>query len=263
MAQSVENVRMKTEPVPRPATLGARLRFVWFILWGVLMTIVFAGIQITTHLFRPTGQNFRRWASAWGRSLLMSIGVKVQLESATPLDPNQPYVFVSNHQNMLDIPALAIALKHGFGFVAKAELAKVPFLGWAIRSSPSVFIDRSEPRRSLESIKLAGRRIREGNSVLLFPEGGRTYSPELDTFKKGAFVLAVEAGVPLVPLTILDGYRVCDERRAVAWPGTIHLVAGEPIPMEGLRRRDIPGLMADVHAQMEMALGTSHEHLSP
>lgn len=225
------------------ATWKTRLFAVWAVSWASLMTVVFAVGYLVSNLIRSKPGTFRWWASRWGRSILFGIGVRLVVEERAALDPDQPYVFIANHQNALDIPVLAAALRHPFGFVAKAELEKTPFLGWVLKHSPSVFVDRRDPRRSLESIKRAGERIRNGNSVIIFPEGERTFCGRPAPFRKGAFVLAVEAGVPMAPVIIRDAYLVLDERRRVARPGVIHVVVGEPIPLENKRRRDIPALM--------------------
>src|SRR5690606_42143070 len=113
------------------------------------------------------------------------------------LHPAHSCVLFSHHQNLLDILASSAALPYPFGVVAKAELAKVPFLGFAIRKSASVFIDRSDPRSAVSSLQAAGEPIRAGTSVLLFVEGTRSYSGRLQPLKKGAFHVATEAGVPM------------------------------------------------------------------
>lgn len=240
---------------PVTPTLGHRLLFAWFAFWAVLITIPVSIIQLTTHQFWPTARNFRRWAGWWGGWILGGVGVRVRTRDDGQLDASRPYVFVSNHQNALDILALSCGLPYPFGFVAKSELERVPFLGFAVRNSACVFIDRSDPRRSLKSIKEAAERIRAGHSVLLFPEGTRSYSPVLAPFKKGAFLLAVEAGVPLVPVTVIDSYRLLDERRRLVRPGTIHVRVGEPLDLAGLTRRDVPALMETVRERMEEMVG--------
>ncbi|HEX7070576.1 MAG TPA: lysophospholipid acyltransferase family protein, partial [Rhodothermales bacterium] len=191
----------------RPAAVH-RLHFIWFAVWALLVTIPASILQLTTHRFRPTAKNFKRWATWWGGTILRGCGIRVEVDDQAKLDPDKPYIFVSNHQNSLDILALAAALPYPFGFIAKAELERVPFLGFAIRNSASVLINRSDPRSSLESIRLAGERIRGGNSVQVFAEGSRSYAATVAPFKKGAFLLAVEAGVPLVPVAIVDAYRL-------------------------------------------------------
>jgi len=180
--------------------------------------------------------------------MMRMMGIRVRAEGLAHLDGTAPCVLVANHQNGLDIPVVADCLPVPFGFVAKAELERVPFLGAALRYSPSVFVTRSDPRRSLESMRRAAARIRAGSSVLVFPEGARSYDGQMSAFQKGAFQLAVESGVPIVPVTILDGPAVFNEKRRVSRPGVIHVVVHAPIPLEGLTRRDVPELMERVYA---------------
>lgn len=226
-----------------PHTLGSRLHFMWFAVVAVMWTAPMAILQFVSHRFDPTARNFKRTARWWAHTILTLSGIRVRVIDRARLDPERPYVFVSNHQNLLDILALSSALPYPFGFVAKAELARVPFLGFAIRNSASVFIDRSDPRSAVTSLRSAGERIRSGNSVLLFVEGTRSFSGRLQPFKKGAFSVAVEAGVPMVPVAILDAYRRMNEQERTMRGGTIHVVVGEPIPLDGKTRRDIPDLM--------------------
>lgn len=227
---------------PRP-TLAARLHFLWFALVTVLCTVPMALVQMLTHRMSPTARNFKRNAGTWGRVILALSGIRVHVTNRAGIDPDEPVVFVSNHQNLLDILALSAALPYPFGFVAKEELSRVPFLGLAIRNSASVFIDRSDPRSALTSLKKAGERIRGGNSVLLFAEGTRSYGRDLQPLKKGAFAVAVEAGVAMVPVTVVDAYKRMNERKRLIRGGTIHIVIGEPISLEGKTRRDIPELI--------------------
>ena len=241
------------EGVPKPS-FGTRLWFLWFGIEAIIMTIFFSFVQLISHQFSPTARNFKRNASRWGRSILRLVGIRVTINKQCKLDPHKPYVFVANHQNSLDILALADALPYPFGFIAKAELEKVPFLGYSIRNSASLFVDKSTPRKAVKSIKVAGERIRNGNSVMVFAEGQRTYSPRLYPLMKGAFAIAVEAGVPLVPITIRNTYRFFDERHWTARPGTVHLIIGEPISMEDKHRRDIPEILEAVRVQLEAGL---------
>lgn len=258
-ADSAEHPHVPGRP---PVHLGTRLWFAWFGLVAALVTIPASLVQLITNQFSPTARNFKRWAGLWGRLILGATGLRVVLDHATDLDPKQPYVFIANHQNTLDILSLAAKLPYPFGYVAKAELSKVPMLGFALRHSASILIDRSDPRKSLESLKMAAKRIREGNSVLIYPEGARSYEPGLHSLKKGAFVLALEAGVPIVPVTVRNAYRFMDERRYVGRPGTIHVTMGTPVPTAGRRRRDIPDLVDAVRTQMEDALATGASYPS-
>lgn len=236
------------------STFGARLLFAWFAVVATLWTIPMALAQVVSHQFKPDARNFKRTAGLWGRVILRLCGIRVRVTDRASLDTNAPLVFVSNHQNLLDILALSAGLPYPFGFVAKEELARVPFLGVAIRNSASVFIDKRDPRRAIESLKAAGERIRGGNSVLVFAEGTRSFGPNLQPLKKGAFAVAVEAGVQMVPVTILDAYRLMNEKKRLMRPGTIHIVVGEPMDLEGHTRRDISRLMEDVRDRMTAEL---------
>lgn len=228
-----------------------RLFYIWAVVWGSLMTVIAAtGYVISQLIVRRLGV-FRWWSTFWARSIFVGIGVRIACKQLHELDCNASYVFVCNHQVLLDIPLTALAVKCPFAYVSKAGLARVPFLGQAIRYSPSVFVDRSNPRRSYESIKRAGEQIRNGTSVIIYPEGARSYERTMQPFMKGAFLLALEAGVPIVPITILDAYDVFNERKQLARPGVVHIVVGKPISLHGMTRSQLPVLMENVVRAIE------------
>lgn len=238
MASVTLNVNDSHEPVSgAPELRWSVLNRVCFVLgygWAVLMTAFFALAYGVAHLVTRDPDVFRFWASGWGGSLLFGFGVRTEVDMRADLDPDQSYVFVSNHQNLLDIPLLARTLPHPFGFVAKLELESVPFLGTALKMSPSVFVGGKDARRSLESLRRAGRQIREGRSVIIFPEGSRTFGSRLARFKKSAFALASEAGVPVVPITVVDSYRLMNETMLASRPGRVRVVVHPPLPVSGL-----------------------------
>jgi 1-acyl-sn-glycerol-3-phosphate acyltransferase len=180
--------------------------------------------------------------------------LRVETHYKTKLDLSKPYIFVANHQSMIDIPIAALAVPCPFGFAAKIELAKIPFLGHAIKYSPSVFLDRSNPRAALASIKRAGESIRAGTSIIIYVEGGRSFQKTLGEFKKGAFLLAIEAGVPLVPLVIQDSCMLVNQRIGEARRGTAHVIVGEPISLEGVGRKDVKELMSRVKSVIQHEL---------
>lgn len=243
--------------LPRPS-VWTRLHFAWALAWAALVT-PWLGFGVILHsLFRPTARVFKAWVTAWARLLLAGAGVRVVSEVRAEMAPGQPAVFIANHQNELDILTCAAGIPFPFGFMAKAELRNVPVIGAVIGRTACLFVDRSQPRLAAESLREAAQRIRGGNSVLIYVEGARSWSPRLLPFLKGAFVLAVEAGVPLVPVTQLDNYRVLDERRFASRPGTVHLVVHEPIPTAGLRRSAVPELMDRVREVMEAELTRFH-----
>lgn len=255
MAETLELTTGRQAAKDTPSiSIGARIWFFWFcfngLFWAVPMTM---GLVLNS-LWGRNAKKFKRWSKMWADIVLALAGIRVSVCEKVALDPDQSYVFAVNHQNMLDIFVLAGKLPYPFGFVAKEEVRRVPVIGLAMRHAPSVFVDRSNPRAAIASIKVAGQQIREGNSVLIFPEGHRAYSPSLLPFKKGAFMLALEAGVPIVPVTIVDSYRLMDERKFSARPGKIRLSIGSPISLDGLRRSDIPMVMNQVRGQLETEL---------
>jgi 1-acyl-sn-glycerol-3-phosphate acyltransferase len=240
-----------------PRGLLNHLHFAWVILWAGLSSIPCAIAQIVGHLFDPTARNFRRWGGAWAHITLKMSGYRVSVERSANLDAHVPYVYVSNHQTGLDIWTHLVGIPGPFGFVAKAELKRIPFIGIALRFSASLFVDRSTPRKAVASMREAAERIRNGNSVLIYPEGRRTWSPEVDPFLKGAFQLAVEAGVPIVPTALINTYRLYDERFKSSKPGVVRLVIGSPIETEGLNRANIPELMERVKDFIESEIRAS------
>jgi 1-acyl-sn-glycerol-3-phosphate acyltransferase len=243
----------KVRGVPEP-TLWHRLHFFWAIFWISLTTIPFSLALMTAYHFRPTARTFKRWSSRWARVILGGIGVSLDVEDRSELTPEAPCIFVANHQNLLDIFTTAAAIPYPFGYLAKKELTRVPFLSLALRHSPSLFIDRSSRRASMRSLAGAVQSIREGQSVLFFAEGSRAYAPVMHPFKKGAFYVAAKAGVPLVPVTIRDSYRVMDERHYASRPGTIRLTIGVPIALEDFDSDDTPAVMNAVRERMEAEL---------
>jgi 1-acyl-sn-glycerol-3-phosphate acyltransferase len=242
---------------PRPGVL-TRLHFAWVGLWVVISTLFMAPSVVINHQFTPTAETFKKWAARWSGWVLAFGGIRVRTEVRAVPPQGKPAVFVANHQSALDILTLSVAIPHPFGFMAKASLRKAPLVGWVIASTACLFVDRSDARRAVQSIRVAGERIRNGNSVLIFCEGERTWSPRLSPFLKGAFHLAVEAGVPLIPVTVIDNYRVADERVFASRPGVVHCVIGKPISMEGVTRQDLPALMERVRVEMEAELARGH-----
>ncbi len=239
---------------PLTFSIGRRVFFAWAALWAVISTIFSAIGSVTHNILSKDIRVFRLWSRIWGRSMTFGMAIRVKTVIRTPLDESKAFVFAINHQVALDIPAVGIGIPCPFGWVAKAELAKVPFLGASIRNSPSVFIDRSHPKKSVESMQIAGERIRRGLSVAIFPEGSRSHSHKVGEFKRGAFMLAIEAGVPVVPVTILNAVELFNEKTKLARPGTMHIVVGKPIPIDGWTRKDIPRLMEEVRVVMEREL---------
>jgi 1-acyl-sn-glycerol-3-phosphate acyltransferase len=165
---------------------------------------------------------------AWGPSILKLSGARLAVEPPPPL-PDGPLIFVSNHESALDIVALLARLPRAFRFVAKQELFDLPVFGWYMRIGGHVAVDRSNRNRAVASLRRAGAVVRGGTSLLVFPEGTRSKDGRILPFKKGPFVLAVEAGVPVVPVAISGAGRITPKAAIAVYPGTIRIALGEPV----------------------------------
>lgn len=168
----------------------------------------------------------------WGHRVVERARMKIEQEIAPEISNKGPYVFMYNHQSLLDIPILyTTAPCPGIRMVAKSELFAVPFWGKTLKAVGTIEINRKNRKQAINSLKIAGQRIREGTSVLIAPEGTRTSTGELLPLKKGGFHLAKEAGVDIVPVAISGAYKVLANHQArMAYDVPIKIVYGKPIP---------------------------------
>jgi 1-acyl-sn-glycerol-3-phosphate acyltransferase len=203
----------------------------------------------------------RRWAAA----LMKCADVKVVIENAEVLDPNRPQVLVANHTSWFDVLALAAFLPGRYCFVAKKEVRKTPFLGYTIERCGHIFIDRSDHQRALRSLEEARVKLEKENpTVIMFPEGTRSASGELQRFKKGAFVLAIQTGADVVAAAISGSRAVMRKNSFLIHAGTIVIRLGTPIPVGGLTMADRDALMAATRESLTGMLeaGTAPKELN-
>ncbi|HEY7215455.1 MAG TPA: lysophospholipid acyltransferase family protein [Thermoanaerobaculia bacterium] len=190
----------------------------------------------------------------WGPGLLRLAGARLRIEGGEQIDPSRAYFFAANHQSWMDIPALFKALPMPVLFLAKRELARIPFMGRYIEKMGMVFVDRADRRQAARTVDHALTRLREGWSILSFPEGTRTPDGRLQRFKTAAFAAAVEAGVPVVPIAIEGARHVLPRSGLRVRPGVIRIRFGEPISTAGLTRDDRAELAGRVQREVEMML---------
>jgi len=202
--------------------------------------------------FDKKGDFFRWCPWMWSRCILWTFGIKVNVKGFENIDLNQPYIFVSNHASMADIPTVLVALNGRVNIIFKKELTWVPIWGWALRYGPFIMIDRSNPRNAMVSIERAAQTIRSGQSVILFPEGTRTNDGKLQSFKRGAFTLAAKSGVPVVPMIINNTFAIMPKGSLIVKSADIAVVLEKPIPVDGLEdKADEIKLMDQVHKAIE------------
>lgn len=172
---------------------------------------------------------------------------KINVIRKGKLEPNQSYIFVANHQGAYDIFLIYGYLGQDIKWVQKKELRKIPFVGKASEIAGHVFVDQSSRKSMIETIKKAEEQLSEGASIAIFPEGARTYTGKMDRFKRGAFIIAKEMKLPVVPVTVNGPFDVMKIHTHLINPGKLELIIHDPIPTKDLTDDDIPELMNKCH----------------
>ncbi|MGH9750191.1 MAG: lysophospholipid acyltransferase family protein [Candidatus Polarisedimenticolia bacterium] len=177
--------------------------------------------------------------------------------TVTGAGPAGPCVYIANHQSQLDIPALIRALPASTRFIAKKELLYVPIFGWALWLAGFVFVDRRDRDKAIRSLEMAARKVRTGTPILVFAEGTRSPDGRLLPFKKGGFVLAMQAGVPIVPVTVRGGTEILPKGSLRIRPGRIEVSIGDPIDTTRYSFETRDALIADVRRRIEAGFTSS------
>lgn len=219
-------------------------------------TVVLGTISITLCTLIPGGSALIPLARLWSWLVLRTCGVRATASYHPDLDPARPCVYMANHQSQFDIPALVLGMPAGFRIVAKRELLHIPIFGWALWLAGFVFIDRRDRERAIRSLERAARRVRRGTSIVVFAEGTRSPDGRLLPFKKGGFILALQAGVPIVPVSIRGGHAVLPKGSLRVRPGTIEVIFGAPIPTSSYTFETRDALVEAVRKQIASGLGT-------
>lgn len=227
-------------------------RAFFYLTLFIPFTLVMSLAAIIGTLVDTSGDFARRCARGWGRGGLALAGVDVVIEGAERIPADTPVIFMGNHQSNFDILALSLALPRSFSWIAKEELFRIPFFGGAMRRAGYIALDRSHGRKALKSMQAAAERIKNGASVVIFPEGTRSGDGRLLPFKKGGFLLALRAGVPVVPFTINGSTAVNPGKRLELHRGTIRIVVSDPIRVEDGMKQD--ELLERVHGAIAARL---------
>jgi 1-acyl-sn-glycerol-3-phosphate acyltransferase len=226
-----------------------------FLLAFVPLTFLFSLSAIIATLFDSSGRAYALHARLWARIALALNGVAVTVTGTEHL-PDGPVIFMCNHQSNFDILSLLAAMPRQIHWIAKKELFEIPVFGPSMRRGGYIPLDRSDGRRALQSMDEAAATIHRGKSVVLFPEGTRTEDGTLLPFKRGGFILARKAAVPVIPVTINGSGRVNPAGQIRLYSGNIHLTLHPPlvVPPE-LRRSEAENwMMESVREQIESVL---------
>jgi len=170
----------------------------------------------------------------WSRLILRTTGVVVDVQGLERLVPGRTYVFVANHQSIYDIPILFWSLPFQLRIIAKESLGRFPFLGWHLRRTGHMLVNRARPDRAGPVFRWASALTSKGLSLIVFPEGTRSRDGRVGRFKGGSFYLALGAGLPVVPLSVVGSRHVMLKGRLATYPGRVRLVVHEPIDTAAL-----------------------------
>jgi 1-acyl-sn-glycerol-3-phosphate acyltransferase len=210
-------------------------RTVLFLIPAIsLYTIVLGTISLLSTLVDRTGDLGHRCARAWSWLILRTTGVVVRVEGLERLDPSRSYVFAANHQSIYDIPILFASLPYQLRIIAKASLGRIPFMGWHLQRTGHVLVDRAKPGAG--TVKKMARLVAEGHSLIVFPEGTRSADGAVARFKGGSFVIALDAGLPIVPISIAGSRHVMRKGELMVRPGRVSLIVHDPIETAGVER---------------------------
>lgn len=223
----------------------------WIPYLGV-STAVFGSVAFVVAFFRPHWSF--RIGTAWAWMLCRFNFTRVRIKGREHLDTSRSYVIMSNHQSNFDVLALYGHWAGQFRWVIKQELRKIPFLGPACAMTGHIFIDRSNRERAIASLEAARPQLTNGVSVLFFPEGTRSRDGRLGEFKKGGFVMALDLGLPILPVSLSGTHKILPGKSLKLLPGTATITIHEAIDTSTYGPDDREGLMADVRAAIRRDL---------
>src|SRR5690242_10863532 len=226
------------------------------LLWYV-ETVIMGTISLLVWPFDGSGEMQHACARWWCRMVAVTIGVRIHVHGVEQVQAGRSYVYVANHSSLIDTPALFASLPYQFKIMAKRSLFYVPFMGWHLWSSGNFPIDRGDARKTASSLKRVIDGVRDGKSLIVFPEGTRTPDGRLQEFKQGAFKIASRAGVPIVPVAIRGTFELLPKSTLVPRPGRGDVFICASLDTSGCRERDLPGLVAAARSAIAAKLVAS------
>ncbi len=209
------------------------IRSFFVVTADILITLFIGSLAILLFIISPTGRHVNICARIWGRMLCFVSGVEVTVEGEENFDRIQPCIYTSNHNSHFDLPALMSVIPGNYRVIAKRSLFYLPIFGWLLWLVGFISIDRSSRSSAFRSIKKAAKKISEGMSLLVFPEGTRNRSEKkLLSFRKGPFLIAMEGEIPVLPITVTGTKDILPPDSMSINPGEITIRVGEPVHTE-------------------------------
>ena len=226
------------------------LHTIWAALVAFVATVVYASATIVVASIRGNSPAVEWIIGRWSRTLLRGAGIELHAENTELLDPAQRYILVANHYSYFDIPCIFAAIPQPIRFMAKVSLFKIPIFGWAIGRAGFIPIDRKNRRTAVKSFDLAAERIRRGNTIVVFPEEGRSRERQMRPFQRGGFLLALKSELPIVPVAIKGTYEVFRAGATRVTPGRVTVTVTPPIQTAGLTLRDKERLAVEARTRI-------------
>jgi len=214
------------------AFLYHTIRF-WLII--TVLSLLLGVAALLTRMFDASGDTSHRISSLWSRLLCRWNGIDVQVEGLEHVQRNRAQVFVANHQGYFDIFTLSGYLPVQLCWMAKASLFRIPFVGWAMRAADYIPVVRTDRKNAYQAFLSAIEKLKQGYSIVIFPEGTRSEDGRIGEFKKGGTLLALRSGAPVVPVTLVGTGRIMQKGSGVVRPGRVRLVVSPPIESDALR----------------------------
>ncbi len=220
-------------------------RTVFYLIPAIsLYTVALGSVSLLSTIVDRRGNFGHKCARAWSWLILKTTGVSVEIEGLERLDRSRSYVFAANHQSIYDIPILFVSLPFQLRIIAKESLGRIPFLGWHLHRTGHVLVDRAKPGAGV--LRMMQRLVAAGHSLIVFPEGTRSTDGTVGRFKGGSFVVALQAGLPVVPITVVGSRHVMFRGQLMVRPGHVRVIVHDPIETTAVPREAVREFAASV-----------------
>jgi 1-acyl-sn-glycerol-3-phosphate acyltransferase len=208
------------------------IRSALLVIISVMITAFMSCCAFLFPIISPGENKSHKVAQIWARILLFLTNTRVTVIGAENVQAQKPQIYMANHQSDVDILIVLAHVPGQFRWIAKKELFQIPIFGAAMRGAGYIEIDRQNHEKATISLDQAARKIRDGKSVMSFPEGTRSKDGKVKAFKQGMFHLAIKSGVPIVPISIIGASDIMPKRSLIIKPGNVTLVIDKPIELK-------------------------------